>query len=214
MYMSEDSRNSHKLSDEDWERLARYIAGESDPGETAGVRAWLADNPDHALLAEALEIKTPVRRSALSDADIESALGKVKARIRKPGVLPLETRRKSIWQSPALRIAAAIVIVAGAALIIRSGSTGIVTPNLVAEHFATPVGEQREIRLRDGSTVLLAPQSRLDVAPTYATGPRAVSLRGGAYFDVRHDPSRAFSVSIGRVIVRDVGTSFVVRQVD
>lgn len=213
MYMSEESANSPPLTDAEWERLARYVAGESGPSETADVHSWVASDPDRARFAELLRTETSASSNVITDRDVEIALGKVKARMRGPSVLRFERRPKRIWESPALRIAAGIIIVTGAALLLRNGSSGILNPG-VAERFTTPIGEEREIHLRDGTTVLLAPQSRLELAATFGSGSRAVTLKGGAYFDVHHDPARPFSVTMGSVNVRDVGTSFILRQVD
>jgi transmembrane sensor len=133
--------------------------------------------------------------------------------MHEPRVLKLEPRRPSILRSPALRIAAGIIIVAGAALILRNGNTSLVTPVIAsAEHFTSPVGAPRTVHLRDGSTVLLAPNSRLDVASSFAAGNRSVSLTGGGFFDVRHDAAHPFRASIAGITVRDIGTSFVLRE--
>src|SRR5580658_10396570 len=73
--------------------------------------------------------------------------------------------------------------------------------------FATGVGEQRLVRLADGSTVRLDTDTRIDVAMT--GGARRVTLdRGQAFFDVMHDPARPFLVAAGPMTVRAVGTRF------
>jgi Fe2+-dicitrate sensor, membrane component len=212
MYMSEPSPNPDTLTDAHWQRLARYAAGESSAQESAEVREWVQADPARAKLVEAINKPAPWT-SELRDSDIEAALLKVKARMRETQALKFEPRRVSIVRSPALRIAAGIVIVAGAAVILRNGSTSLVMPSVAtAEHFTSPVGASRIVHLRDGSTVLLAPNSRLDVASSFRTGNRSVSLTGGGYFDVRHDPAHPFRASIASVTVRDIGTSFVLRE--
>lgn len=76
--------------------------------------------------------------------------------------------------------------------------------------FATNVGEQRLVRLADGSRVRLDTDTRIDV--DYSRGVRRVTLdHGQAFFDVAHDSSRPFLVAAGPVTVRAVGTQFDVR---
>lgn len=77
--------------------------------------------------------------------------------------------------------------------------------------FTTGIGEQRVIRLSDGSRVTLNANSRIQV--TYRSLERRVSLdRGEAFFDVTKDASRPFRVSAGDHQVEALGTSFVVRR--
>jgi len=58
--------------------------------------------------------------------------------------------------------------------------------------------------------VILGPMSKLTVA--YVDGVRAVELQGDAYFDVRHDASKPFTVRVGRALVEDIGTTFAIES--
>lgn len=79
--------------------------------------------------------------------------------------------------------------------------------------FATAVGEQRTIKLVDGSRIQLNTGSRVEVA--YTSSERVVRLTAGeAYFDVERNPRRPFSVRAADGIVKAVGTAFTVRLRD
>jgi len=65
---------------------------------------------------------------------------------------------------------------------------------------ATPLN----VALADGSAVTLAPRSRLEVS---ADGTQ-LALDGGAWFDIRHDPSRSLSIAAGGLTITDIGTRF------
>ena len=82
-----------------------------------------------------------------------------------------------------------------------------------SDEFTTKVGEQLQITLADGSRVWLGPKSRLVVAFTRRL--RSIQLASGeAYFTVRKDRLRPFTVrSVGGDITA-VGTAFNVRAVD
>lgn len=76
-----------------------------------------------------------------------------------------------------------------------------------ANTYATGVGEQRSIRLVDGSTIEINSRSRLRVA--FSDAQRTVELlEGQALFDVAKDSSRPFVVRSGDASVRAVGTQF------
>jgi transmembrane sensor len=67
------------------------------------------------------------------------------------------------------------------------------------------------IHLPDGSTVLLNEDSELSYAHTFGSESRQVILKGEAYFDVAHDPSRPFIVRTGNVTTTVLGTAFNVK---
>jgi ferric-dicitrate binding protein FerR (iron transport regulator) len=67
------------------------------------------------------------------------------------------------------------------------------------------------IKLSDGSTVKLQPQSRLSYPEQFASDRREVSLTGDAFFQVTKNPARPFLVYAGETVTKVVGTSFRVR---
>lgn len=76
-----------------------------------------------------------------------------------------------------------------------------------AKTFTTKVGEQRLIKLDDGSQVTLNTNSELDVK--YSSDTRELTLvKGEVYFDVAKDIQRPFVVSINESKVTAVGTAF------
>ena len=77
-------------------------------------------------------------------------------------------------------------------------------------NFGTQRAQVTEVRLRDGTTVSLAPESRLSVEPGYGTTERAVRLIGEGFFRVTHDSLHPFTVHTAKGDVRDLGTEFAV----
>ncbi len=117
----------------------------------------------------------------------------VKAAVRPP------LRRRMLARVAAVAAAACL------ALLVVGG----LLPRLAADH-ATASAERRSVTLADGTRVLLAPESAIDVANTSEA--RQVRLiRGAAFFEVADESSRPFGVSAGGLSVRDIGTSFEVR---
>lgn len=77
--------------------------------------------------------------------------------------------------------------------------------------YETAIGEQRIVRLADGSKIRLDTNSRLRVRLTGEA--RRIELQSGqAFFEVAHDPSRPFVVRAAGSEVRALGTRFDVRR--
>jgi transmembrane sensor len=77
--------------------------------------------------------------------------------------------------------------------------------------YATAVGEQRTVRLADGSTLTLDTGSKALVRLGKAR--REIELvRGQAMFEVAHDAARPFTVTAGETAVTALGTRFDVRR--
>lgn len=80
-----------------------------------------------------------------------------------------------------------------------------------ANRFTTGVGEQRTLRLSDGSTVVLNTATAVRVS--FSDAVREVQLlHGEALFNVAKNRARPFRVRSAEVVAQAVGTSFVVRR--
>ncbi len=128
-------------------------------------------------------------RAAISEADTVRAVSAKK---------PL-TARKRFW-SPWKGVAAALLFLLVGAASLWWSQDG--SRRYAAED--SPL----EVRLADGTFVLLKPGSELEILPEFGNQSRAVVLRGEAFFDVVQDPQRPFSVCQEEVCMRVLGTSF------
>jgi transmembrane sensor len=215
-------------SPNDWEAIARYLAGESSPAESERIALWLAENPSDANVVAALDkamASLALREAA--DVDVESALQRVAVRRDAPESLvkPQSQRRRptrriaqtttSPWRLVSLLAAAAVIILA-ARTVLQRNSGAKPSPAEIAgggsRTFTTPVGKRDSLRLVDGGRVILGPASQLIVAANYGQRVREVELHGEAYFDVVHDTTRPFVVHAGAATIRDIGTAFAVRN--
>lgn len=207
----------------DWEVLARYLADESPAAEAEGVRRWLAAHPADAALVRTLdETLDRLAVAPTAEIDVEAALARARTQRNGAGVRPLPHRTSgavstamapSRWRSPMLRAAAVIAVASAAALAWWGAQRGDEPPALAsARVYETGVGERDSLRLPDGSLAVLGPESRLVVAAGYGAPAREVTLHGESYFEVRHDDAHAFTVHAGAAAVRDIGTTFSVRN--
>jgi ferric-dicitrate binding protein FerR (iron transport regulator) len=69
----------------------------------------------------------------------------------------------------------------------------------------------RRVILPDGSIVQMSSQSSIGFLNSNEKTSRELFLKGEAYFDIAHDPSRPFYVYAGDVITKVLGTSFIIR---
>jgi len=179
-------------SSPDWNKLGRYLAGESSPDEAAAVRRWLEENRSDAQLVAELDAAA-VRAASHRPLDVEAALLRVKTRAKA-------TARTALRRFAGFAAAAAILMIAGVIATGRLSDNRDETASI--RTYSTAIGQRDSVVLADGSRIILGPASRAVVRDN------EVQLTGEAFFDIVHNPSRPFTVRAGDVIVRDVGTEF------
>jgi len=162
---------------------------------------WLRESPLH--VAEMLRMSQvdqaleQCRRWADTPATSQSEQAKVimlYAGERAQRRHPFRPGAPTLWLAAA---ALALVVTGAVRLFVASGQLEI----------RTQVGERRELTLKDGSTIDLAPSTELTVRLQPAQ--RLIKLGSGqAYFHVAKNPQRPFIVDAGSTIVKAVGTAF------
>lgn len=170
------------------ERAAQWhLASESDDMDWDGFAAWLDADPRHRAAYDEIALTD----AALGEVGMtpDEAPAPLAANDDEP---PVRRRGWAMWGGGA--IAASL-----AALALVSQLTA---PS--PQTFATGAAAQN-IALADGSRIVLAPHSRLIIA---GRGQERIALEGGAWFDIRHDPSRQLVIDAGGVAISDIGTSF------
>ena len=211
------------MTEQDWERLARYVAGEASPAERAEVERWIAASTEHKAVLDAIE-----RRWAAAAAPHEAPIDRAWARLSSKlssaligvdddDVIPLAPRRAR-WSTAAglLPLAAVILVAVGVTALWRSRVGNDAPESLGARVAASPetrtgVGQRRIIDLPDGSRIALGATTALRVGERFAQGERHVYLEGQARFTVRHDSLRPFIVHAAGTVTEDLGTDFDVR---
>ena len=155
--------------------------GGADARRRVDIEALLASEHDNVV-----ELECARESAAAPDQERPSAVGPRRARLRTMGV--------------ALAATAAVALI------------GLAWFQLVAaDNYSTGIGEQRSLKLDDGSTVVLNTGTRVRVAFTEAR--REIRLlEGEALFSVAKDASRPFRVVSDRAVAQAIGTSFIVRR--
>jgi len=171
---------------------------EGDEAAQAEFAEWLHADPAHA-------------KAWQSMCETMEAVGRTPAEWRScglPGQVGRLRESRSANRAPRRRAGIAIgAAIAACALALALPTIGL---HLRADHITAP-GHVEQVRLADGSTVRLGPDSA--IAVDYGDGGRTVRLLSGqAMFDVAHDEARPFRVRAGDVTATVLGTSFDVRM--
>ncbi|MBS0419817.1 MAG: FecR domain-containing protein [Proteobacteria bacterium] len=104
-----------------------------------------------------------------------------------------------------------LVLAKAASVILLFGVGAFLTyQHWTRDSYTTRIGEQRLVRLEDGSRLSLNSDSAVEVHYTRARRLLALT-RGEAYFEVAQNTARPFVVSAGGHNVTALGTAFVVR---
>jgi transmembrane sensor len=178
--------------------------------------AWLETSPRHVeeFLLIAAVWKEFDQLDMARRLDIERLLDEARNNVRslarhETDVPPLPARsapHRTLLRRTATAAAAAVAVLAVALAF-------WLLPATQPRAYATARGEQRAIKLEDGSIVYLNTESRVELR--FTKNERLVRLlEGEALFAVEHDPARPFRVLAGPTVIQAVGTRFNVYRSD
>jgi len=171
-----------------------HIASESDSMDWGGFTAWLEADLRHAAAYDEISLTDGAVLELAAD-PAHRAFTETPAVVQAPGRV-----RRFRWVGAG----------AGAAMA-ASLAALLIVPQLrtaPGQVYATS-DAAREIVLADGSTIALAPHSRLEVS---GADQQQMVLAGGALFDIRHDPRRQLAINAGGLTISDIGTRFDVQS--
>lgn len=169
-----------------------HVASEGDDFDWDGFTAWLEADPRHASAYDEIALTDAlVRDHATVLATVAAEQG-----ADETVVAFAPRRRWPLWAGGA--VAAALVAI-------------LVVPRFAerAPQVYETGAAARTLALADGSQIVIAPRSRLEIA---GRDQARMKLAGGAWFDIRHDPARALAIAVGDETIRDVGTAFDVQN--
>jgi transmembrane sensor len=176
------------------------------PEEGADLRAWLKTSAHRESILETARL--------LHGADVNSILAALIPTKREPD----KPKPRPLSFAMPLTFAVLSTVAFGGVLLLGHApkSSGNVTAHRPTraedtEIYSTAIGETREVKLPDGTTLTLNTDTRVGV--TYSTDSREVYLsQGEASFDVAHTSTRPFIVDAGRRRFQVEGTKFNLRM--
>lgn len=192
--------SSKRINSEINSLIALYLNDELEGEEKAYVEKWCAENPEEYELLRRLYNEDP----APITVDIDAAWGKVDQRMMFSPSRSRGYNRFLIWS-----VAASVAVIMGIYFLWPSGKYG-------GEQLSNARQEMYEANeatlvrmLPDGTRVTLLKHSRLAYR-TGSNGERMAALDGVAFFEVKHDDRRVFSVKTKQQEVTVLGTRFVI----
>jgi len=204
------------------ESFHRWIKGTSNKQDTDHWEQWIGASPHNRALAEkakqVLKEFNIVSRYQLGEPDALKQWNRLERRIGNDDstslMFPFETRyQKRGWQT-AFRYAAVILILmlAGYAYWQHRIDSHPKTEKVAMLELNTKFGEQKIIKLSDGSQIHLAPNSHLRYASNWLQQTtRKLYLDGEAYFDImgtRRPGKAEFEIHTRDGVIHDLGTQF------
>jgi transmembrane sensor len=198
LHLADDAIDPIALAAARW--FARHRSGEMTEAQALELQAWLDADTAHRLAYDV------VARAWASAGLMRTAPEVLTLRAQHRRSFP-RLRRFAGSRAMAACLAAGVIGLMGLGAV----ETGVIDlRRLPTETYQTQVGEQRTIKLPDGSTVTLNTGTVLRTR-----GSRHQRLlyldRGQAFFQVAKDPSRPFIVHANGRTVTAIGTAFDVR---
>lgn len=172
---------------------------------------WISDHPSKM---EVIERARGIVLSVLSEdpgnhALVKSAVwSRIHDTIEEPGNLS-KNKRTKLW----LPIAASITIVMciGVLFFINRGDVFDRSQDLAVSNIhVNDTHKNKTFVLPDGSSVILYPNSSIQLLSKYGQKERGVKLSGKGYFEVVKDPKIQFVVETEHLMTRVLGTSFLI----
>ncbi|WP_375203511.1 FecR family protein [Hyphococcus sp.] len=188
--------------------LAQLDGGDLSPADMAAFREWLNRSPEHReTLARMARVWSGL--DAVIEARLEKAFAEAETQSPRPAGIASALARLYPART-SFAAAASLFLLVFSVFVVAVDPFGFSASSQKVVYSAA-IGEQKEMRLEDGTIVRLNTGSSLEV--DYSDEERSVRLlEGEAWFDVAHNAKRPFVVYAGDGAVRAVGTSFAVRK--
>lgn len=203
-------KHTNILNSDYWyETITAYMQRELSEQEVQKLIQWKSEKQEHGHFFEEIKNSWEASREKkqFPEFDTLQAWNKVKAQtidLKTNDILPFW---KQVMYAPFTKAAAAVLVLGG---ITWAMSNVVFTKPSFTD--LQSFGGMKEFYLPDSSKVYLNDTTTLRYASSYGEDERMVYLDGEAFFEVRKDPSKKFTVLSfkSRVIVK--GTSFLVRS--
>lgn len=209
-----------------WKLLHKYLAEECSSQERRIVEEWMnADEKHRQILASLEKIWKIIPADEVEEStfDENEAWQNVKKRMdgsskasasipstEQSDRRPYSHRKSNKYNVVSyLAVAASVVVLIATLFYFKIDGKSQMHDEIVYQEVKTQKGQLMNVRLPDGTIVKLNTDSELSYPKRFTEqGPREVSLKGEAFFEVKHDPDKPFLVHSGNVSTEVLGTKF------
>lgn len=187
-----------------WDLLLNYVNGQCTASEEEQVKAWADEQTEHRYLLTYLERRAASLNQPLKQNDIDEQWLRLLDRIFETPRSNNSGFLRSFWLTG---IAASLLVftMLGWFYYKKSVYTNTTQPQMVQTSATT----RGKVLLPDGSTVFMAPNSKITFSNAFNGNKREVHLTGEAFFDVKHMTGKPFIIHTdNKLSVTVLGTSF------
>ncbi|MDX1936826.1 MAG: FecR domain-containing protein [Flavihumibacter sp.] len=189
--------------------LKRYVAGTANEEEKALVDHWYELMYNDSITALSTDELAIIEQEMWNKIEQEG-------NFTKERVVPSKTPVRKIIIRWAAAAAIFTGISVGAYYLFSTGQQSVAyelgkEQNKLAEVVNTSSGT-KEVKLEDGTTIVLQPSSKLAYPSHFSNDKREVYLVGEAFFNVAKNPAKPFLVHSGNLVTQVLGTSFTVQS--
>jgi ferric-dicitrate binding protein FerR (iron transport regulator) len=191
--------------------ISRYLAGEASPEEAMFLDDWIATSDENRDYFVSFRwVHSHVKGSASQNTvNVDRAWRKVQQQITPQIITPRRTKEDKRL-IPWMQIAAGILVLIGFTtalywILTSRANNQVQVVALVAKD------STQQYNMADSSQVVVRKGSTITYPSDYGRKKREVTLSGEAFFNVKHDVQKPFTVKADETFVKDVGTSFNVK---
>ena len=195
--------------------ISSYISRSASDEELSELYSWLEESEENCkYFSEIISISSLSRTfndSALEDRRGQMLL-RLNSRIDAQEIIPV--RKSHIFKHLLFGIAASTVFIAGLFITHNKLNNKPVDISSSVLSYQNTSSDITTYELEDGTIVFLTPNSHIDYHLDHHDGVshRVADIQGKAYFDVKKDSSSPFIVNSGDLLVRVLGTRFIVES--
>jgi len=186
----------------------KYLTKESSAEEAEELLTWLLQNENHRQLFRSLKDAYDLGQfeKHIQNSDTTAEWEKLLQRIR-PAIKQTQTKRLLVKIA---RYAAVFVLglmgMKAIDLFLTQKDTIPVTPSITK--IETDKGERSKVTLPDSTIVWLSACTAINYDQNFGVSARKINMQGEAYFEVRKDASKPFTVCTDSLTYLVTGTSF------
>ncbi len=193
--------------------LARKMAGEATREELDELDYLLKEREDWKEMADWVTSPTDLALTEVERTDAEALFAVHAVNMELSGRFNKEvtaTKPRYIRFRKAIAIAASLLLIATA--YIANNRWQATNRNNDFSEIVTKKGNKSNIRLQDGTRVMMNSDTRISYGSDFGGSAREVKLSGEAFFDVTHNASKPFVIHTGNINIKVLGTAFNVKS--
>lgn len=196
------------MEDESYRLIIDYYEKTISDDGLNRLREWIEESTDNlAQFGETIKILEASKAYFKNPIQPENAWAKISEHISQEHVPVLKSHKKKAW----LAYAAACIIFCASGWIGYKAVFFGSSSQSEYEVISNADGKRSKVILPDSSAVYLGGGSTLRYLKKFTGSERVVTLNGEAFFDVVHNPRKAFVVKSGEISTVVLGTSFNVK---